>query len=86
VYLHEDLSAPSGVVKIGGKDELYIPLLITNVILKGDTKMEKYTLPVVIEKDEYGYFAMCPALQGCYSQGDTYEEAIKYTRMMKGKE
>ncbi len=28
--------------------------------------MEKYTLPVVIEKDEYGYFAMCPALQGCY--------------------
>ncbi|MBE0525236.1 MAG: type II toxin-antitoxin system HicB family antitoxin [Methanosarcinales archaeon] len=39
--------------------------------------MEKYTLPVVIEKDEHGYFAMCPALQGCYSQGDTYEEAIE---------
>ncbi|GFO97183.1 hypothetical protein ig2599ANME_1383 [groundwater metagenome] len=39
--------------------------------------MEKYTLPVVIEKDEYGYFAMCPALQGCYSQGDTYEEALE---------
>jgi predicted RNase H-like HicB family nuclease len=38
--------------------------------------MEKYTLPVIIEKDEYGYFAMCPALQGCYSQGDTYEEAL----------
>ncbi len=39
--------------------------------------MEKYTLPVVIEKDEYGYFAMCPTLQGCYSQGDTYEEALE---------
>jgi predicted RNase H-like HicB family nuclease len=39
--------------------------------------MEKYTLPVVIENDEYGYFAMCPALQGCYSQGDTYEEALE---------
>lgn len=39
--------------------------------------MEKYTLPVVIEKDENGYFAMCPALQGCYSQGDTYEEALE---------
>jgi predicted RNase H-like HicB family nuclease len=39
--------------------------------------MEKYTLPVIIEKDEYGYFAMCPALQGCYSQGDTYEEALE---------
>ena len=38
--------------------------------------MEKYTLPVVIEKDEDGYFAMCPTLQGCYSQGDTYEEAL----------
>lgn len=39
--------------------------------------MEKYTLPVVIEKDEHGYFAMCPALQGCYSQGDTYEETLE---------
>ncbi len=39
--------------------------------------MKKYTLPVVIEKDEDGYFAMCPALEGCYSQGDTYEEALE---------
>ena len=39
--------------------------------------MEKYTLPVVIEKDDDGYFAMCPALQSCYSQGDTYEEALE---------
>lgn len=38
--------------------------------------MEKYTLPIVIEKDDNGYYAMCPALQGCYSQGDTYEEAL----------
>ena len=40
-------------------------------------KKEKYTLPIVIEKDEDGYFAMCPALQGCYSQGDTSEEALE---------
>ncbi len=39
--------------------------------------MKKYTLPVVIQKDEDGYFAMCPALEGCYSQGDTYEEALE---------
>ncbi|OPY22540.1 MAG: hypothetical protein A4E23_00740 [Methanomethylovorans sp. PtaU1.Bin073] len=39
--------------------------------------MKKYTLPVAIEKDEDGYFAMCPALEGCYSQGDTYEEALE---------
>src|SRR5438067_2524548 len=34
------------------------------------------TLPQVIEKDEDGYFAYCPPLQGCYTQGDTLEEAI----------
>ena len=38
--------------------------------------MEKYTLPTLIEKDEDGYFASCPALQGCYSQGETYEEVL----------
>jgi predicted RNase H-like HicB family nuclease len=34
------------------------------------------TLPIVIESDSDGYFVSCPSLQGCYSQGDTYEEAI----------
>jgi predicted RNase H-like HicB family nuclease len=33
--------------------------------------MEKLLLPVVIEKDADGYFAYCPQLQGCYTQGDT---------------
>lgn len=27
-----------------------------------------------IEKDEYGYYAYCPELPGCQSQGDTFEE------------
>ena len=32
---------------------------------------------VIIEKDETGYFvAEVPALPGCLSQGETYEEAI----------
>lgn len=39
--------------------------------------MKSYMLPIVIEKDEDGYFLSCPALQGCYSQGDTYEEAVE---------
>ena len=30
----------------------------------------------MIEKDEYGYFAYAPMLEGCVSQGDTYDEAI----------
>ncbi len=38
--------------------------------------MNRFTLPVVLEKDSDGYFAYCPSLQGCYSQGDTYEEAL----------
>jgi predicted RNase H-like HicB family nuclease len=33
---------------------------------------------VIIEQDEDGVFiAECPALQGCYAQGKTYEEAIE---------
>jgi predicted RNase H-like HicB family nuclease len=38
--------------------------------------MKHLTLPIVVEKDSDGYFVSCPALQGCYSQGDTYEEAV----------
>jgi predicted RNase H-like HicB family nuclease len=38
--------------------------------------MKSYHLPIVIEYDEDGYFAACPSLQGCYSQGETYEEAL----------
>ncbi len=34
-------------------------------------------LHVIIEKDEAGYYvAEVPALPGCLSQGNTYEEAI----------
>lgn len=38
--------------------------------------METYRFCVVLEKDGDGYFALCPELQGCYTQGDTYEEAL----------
>jgi predicted RNase H-like HicB family nuclease len=39
--------------------------------------MASYRFAAVIEKDEDGYFAFCPELQGCYTQGETYEEALK---------
>ena len=39
--------------------------------------MKYLTLPIVLEADDDGYFVSCPALQGCYSQGDTYEEAVE---------
>ena len=36
----------------------------------------EYQFTVVIERDEDGRFvAICPALQGCYTEGDTEEEA-----------
>ena len=38
--------------------------------------MQRLTLAVILESDEDGYFVSCPALQGCYSQGETYEEAM----------
>jgi predicted RNase H-like HicB family nuclease len=39
--------------------------------------MQTYHFSVVIEKDKDGYFALCPELQGCYTQGDTYEEVLE---------
>lgn len=38
--------------------------------------MKNYKFTVVIDKDEDGkFFAICPSLQGCYTEGDTLEEA-----------
>ena len=39
--------------------------------------MRTYRFSVVIEKDKDGYFAFCPELEGCYTQGDTYEEVLE---------
>ena len=35
---------------------------------------------VVIERDPGGYFSFCPELQGCYTQGNTFEEALENIR------
>ena len=37
-------------------------------------------MPVIIEKDRDGFFAYCPSLQGCYTQGNTYDEIMKNIR------
>jgi predicted RNase H-like HicB family nuclease len=42
--------------------------------------MTNYNMAVVIERDKDGFFASCPSLQGCYTQGDTYEEAVNNIR------
>jgi predicted RNase H-like HicB family nuclease len=35
-----------------------------------------YKVNVIIEKDEYGYYAYCPELEGCQTQGDSFEEVL----------
>jgi predicted RNase H-like HicB family nuclease len=35
---------------------------------------------VVIEHDEHGYYAWCPELKGCQSQGQTVEETLANIR------
>src|SRR5438876_12057726 len=48
---------------------------------KQPTRSKKYQTQVVIEVDEDGkYVAWCPALQACYTQGDTFEEAMTNVR------
>ena len=39
--------------------------------------MRHFNFSIVIERDADGYFVSCPELQGCYSQGETYEEALE---------
>jgi predicted RNase H-like HicB family nuclease len=42
--------------------------------------MKAYRVSVVIERDADGYFAFSPELQGCYTQGESYEEALENIR------
>ncbi len=35
---------------------------------------------VIFSKDEHGYYVYVPVFPGCYSQGDTYEEAAANIR------
>ncbi|MEA3293962.1 MAG: type II toxin-antitoxin system HicB family antitoxin [Euryarchaeota archaeon] len=38
---------------------------------------KKINLPIIIEKDEDGFYVVeCPLLKGCYTQGETLDEAL----------
>lgn len=45
-----------------------------------NSEARTYRFSVIIEKDKDGYFAFVPGLQGCYTQGDTYEDALENIR------
>ena len=34
-------------------------------------------LNVIVEKDKDGYFAYCPELEGCHTQGETFDDVMK---------
>jgi predicted RNase H-like HicB family nuclease len=42
--------------------------------------MTTYRFSAVIEKDKDGYYAFCPEFPGCFTQGDTFEEALANIR------
>ncbi len=44
------------------------------------TKGKIYNFPVYIKKSDKWFVAVCPELQGCYTQGKTPEEALKNMR------
>ena len=43
----------------------------------GKKTQNQFNFSVVVESDKDRFFVLCPELQGCYSQGNTYEEAIE---------
>ena len=40
----------------------------------------RYRFSAIIGHDADGYWARCPELQGCYTQGGTYEETVASLR------
>jgi predicted RNase H-like HicB family nuclease len=42
--------------------------------------MQVYRLKAVVEPDERGVHAWCPALKGCHTWGATVEEALDHLR------
>jgi len=44
-------------------------------------KIKDSQFPIIVEKDESGFYVVeCPLFRGCYSQGNTLDEALKNIR------
>ena len=39
-----------------------------------------YKVSTIIEKDEHGYYAYCPELEGCQTQGDSLEDVMAHIK------
>lgn len=42
--------------------------------------MDVQRFPVIVEQQRDGFVVECPSFQGCYTQGDSYEEAMENLR------
>jgi len=51
--------------------------------MKYSTQIRQF--PVIVESDETGgYVVECPLFEGCYSQGETVDEALKNIKEVIG--
>ncbi len=66
-WLLKDLDTETGVFN----DKFYKQANENTGIMKMSCKVS-----VVLEKDEYGYYAYCPDLPGCQTQGDDLNEIV----------
>ena len=49
--------------------------------LREDNLAMSLDYPVILKKSEEGYAVGCPALPGCWSQGETEEEVLQNIRI-----
>ncbi|MBI5140145.1 MAG: type II toxin-antitoxin system HicB family antitoxin [Candidatus Vogelbacteria bacterium] len=53
--------------------------------MKKDVSYKNIQLPVFVEKDEDSFYVVeCPLFEGCYSQGNTLDEALKNIKEVIG--
>ena len=46
-----------------------------------DERIKRKQLPLYVEKDEHGFYVIeCPLFTGCYTQGETLDEALQNIR------
>jgi len=43
-------------------------------------KIKNKKIPIIVEKDDRFYVVECPIFRGCYTQGETIDEALKNIR------
>lgn len=55
-------------------------IIFINESFQRTTIMKSYKRNAIIEKDEHGYYAYCPELEGCCSQGRTLDETMANIR------